>query len=248
VKCRLGPLNLYLVGGHSSVSAIFRSSFTSEPWIFRILEHTAKYVPSDLAKFIKDESGGATLPRNMNTDLPVPEKRIWHAMHRTHEEFLVSARSVNAFAASFQTFYSQQLAIYPVGEWVEDVRVLDFLRQNMAAAATRSVLGPKIIDVNPGFIDAFWNYEKFAETLAFGLPSWLNQRAVRARERFRAMCGKWYALADQEFDWDIAGSQQDPDWEPIFGSQISRGLARWAKSFDFSADSMGAVYILLLFG
>ncbi|KAF2177972.1 cytochrome P450 [Zopfia rhizophila CBS 207.26] len=247
VQCRLGPMTLHLVSGGSTVSAVFRSSFTSDPWILRILQHTAGYASTDLAKFSADDSGCATLPRKDSTGSTAPEKRIWHAMHRTHEEGLVSAHSVGAFSASFQECFREELSTLPVGNWVE-VRVSDFLKKHMSIAATRSVLGSRILEVNAGFIDTFWEYEQFGESLSFGLPSWLNRRAISARERFRCMCRKWYKLADQEFDWDTVALHQDEEWEPIFGSQISRGLARWGKQFSFSVESFGAAYALLLFG
>ncbi|KAI1654489.1 putative cytochrome P450 [Daldinia decipiens] len=249
VQCRIGPLNLHLVTGGSNISAIFRSSFTSDPWILRILQHSAGYSPTDLAKFRQDESGSANLPRSGSTRFFSPEKRIWYALHRTYNDGLVGAHPVDAFSASFQSSFSQKLAMFLPGEWVE-VRVFDFLKRHMMTAATNSVLGPRIIEVNPGFEDAFWQYEKAVETLAFGLPSWLNREGVRARDRFSAMCLKWYKLADQEFDWDNSKSHEGVplDLEPVFGSQISRGLAQWSRSFGFSADSVGAVYALFLFG
>ncbi|KAF4636505.1 hypothetical protein G7Y89_g1575 [Cudoniella acicularis] len=246
IQCRLGPLNLYHIAGSSNVSAIFRSSFTSDPWILRILEHTAGYAPTDLLKFSEDNSGGATVPRNDTAQQQ--QKRIWYAMHRMYDEYLVSTHPVASFSTSFQTFFNKQLDTLPVGDWIEEVRILDFLRQNMSTAATRSVLGSRIIDVNPGFIDAFWEYDKVAETLAFGLPTWLNKKGVLARDRLCAMCRKWYEIANQELDWDSVESNQDADWEPVFGLRISRALARWAKSFDFSVESISAVYTLFLFG
>lgn len=241
-------MDVHLVTGASNVSALFRSSFTSDPWIVRILQHSAGYTPTDVAKFSKDVSGGSSLPRNESAGVPPPERRIWYAMHRAYDENMLGSGPVMAFATSFQAFFSQHLAKFPACEWVEDVRIFDFFKQNMTVAATQAVLGPRMIDVNPGFVEAFWQYEKAVEPLAFGLPSWLHRRGVRARNRLRAMCLKWYEIADQEFDWENLGPHHDADWEPIFGSRISKGLARWGKSFEFSAESMGAVYSLFLFG
>ncbi|KAH8883484.1 cytochrome P450 [Thozetella sp. PMI_491] len=243
VRCRLGPMDLYLVAGGSNISTIFRSSFTSDPWITRILENSAGYSPSDVAKFTKDESGGGSMPRRGN-NTPA-EERIWFAMHRTYDESLLSAAAVNAFFATFQGCYSKQLAAVPTGEWAE-VLLFDFLRENIALAATSAMMGPKVLEVNPDFIEAFWGYEKYVEGLAFGLPTWLNKPGVQARDRLRGMCLKWYEVADRDYDWH--GADEDVDYEPVFGSRISRGLARWGKSFDFSSESMGAVFSLFLFG
>ncbi|KAH8772004.1 cytochrome P450 [Diaporthe sp. PMI_573] len=248
VQCRLGPMKLNLVTGSSNVSAIFRASFSSEPWVIRILQHSAGYTPKDVAKFIGDETGAASKPRNGSTTDSSPEQRIWRAMHRMYDESLVSTHPVKVFSRHFQRFFALQLAKFQAGKWSENVQLYDLLRQDMATAATHAVMGKRILEVNPGFVDAFWEYEQVVEALAFGLPSWMNQKGIRVRDRFRAMCIKWYETADREFDWDNKVAIADRDWEPVFGARISRELGQWAKSFDFSAESVGAAYCLFLFG
>ncbi|KAM0810030.1 putative Cytochrome P450 [Seiridium cardinale] len=228
VRCRLGPLTLHLVPGGSSVSAIFRSSFTSDPWILRILEHTAGYSSPDLAKFIADESGCATLPRLSSSGPVAPDKRIWYAMHRTREEGLVSARSVAAFSTSFQEFLGHQLSEFRTAEWVE-VRIFDFLKKHMSIAATLSVLGSRILDINPGFIEAFWQYEQFgsgfAACVASGM-SWLNKNLIRILPSYPTIQTRSPFLGrDYQGAWLVGGS--------LFG---------------FSVESLGAAYALLLFG
>ncbi|GAP88932.1 putative cytochrome p450 family protein [Rosellinia necatrix] len=244
VQCRLGPTRIYIITGGSNVSTIFRSSFTSEPWILSILERSAGYTPTDMAHFYADRSGPFSLPSSK--DMNPPKKRIWYESHRMHDETLIAARPINAFAMSFQRFFADELAFFPVGEWVEDVRIFKFFKMQMSAAATRAIVGPRIIDLNPGFIDVFWEYEKVPEVLAFGLPPWLNRRAAKVRDRFGAMCRKWYELSDREFDWE--SPDRHADWEPIFGSQISKGLAQWAKDFDFSTESISGAFALFLYG
>ncbi|KAI2610568.1 hypothetical protein GGR54DRAFT_651721 [Hypoxylon sp. NC1633] len=101
---------------------------------------------------------------------------------------------------------------------------------------------------NISFVDAFWDFEKQGETLAFGMSSWINRRAVMARDRFCAMCLKWYEIADQEYDWENATNQKDIEWEPIFGSEISKAHIRWIKLFKFSRQTIGAIFALFLLG
>ncbi|KAF2964595.1 hypothetical protein GQX73_g8975 [Xylaria multiplex] len=197
-----------------------------------------------MAHFHADRSGPTSLP--CSKDINPPKKRIWYESHRMHDETLIAARPVNAFAVSFQKFFRGELLAFPVNEWVEDVYIFKFLKMQMSAAATRAILGPRIIDLNPGFIDAFWEYEKVPEILAFGLPPWLNKRAVNIRDRFGAMCRKWYELSDREFNWD--GPDRDADWEPVFGSQVSKGLAQWAKDFNFSTKSISGAFALFIYG
>jgi hypothetical protein len=231
---------------------MFRANCHSDPWILRIMQ-SAGYVPADLAKLSHDDSGSGSTPRPGSAaaaaGIPL-NQRVWHALHRLYDDAMVSAKATDAFADLFQTFFHQQLvAPFPVcggQEWTEDVHIFDVLKRTMTTAATHATLGPLIMDVNPGFVDAFWAYERHVETLAFGLPDWLNRPAVRARASFSDMCRRWYEVADRTYDWDAGG--EAADWEPVFGSRLSRGLARWAKGFGFKAESMGPVFILLLFG
>ncbi|KAI0410632.1 hypothetical protein F5X98DRAFT_385179 [Xylaria grammica] len=197
-----------------------------------------------MAHFYADRSGPTSIPSSK--DAEPPTKRIWYQSHRMHDETLIAARPINAFAISFQKFLADELTAFPVDEWIEEVRIFKFLRSQMSAAATRTILGPRILDLNPGFTDTFWEYEKVTEELAFGPPLWLNRRAVNARNRFAAMCRKWFEPSDREFDWE--GPDRHADWEPIFGSQVSKGLAHWAKDFNFSTASIGGAFALFLYG
>lgn len=231
--------------GGNNISTLFRSSFNSEPWLLKILEKAAGYVPADMANYYADQTGGGTLPRRGGPEIP-PEKRIWHGIHRMHDETLLGPRNIAAFAKSFQRFFGRELSAFPAKEWVEDVHIFDFLKNRMGDASTRAFLGPRIIDMNPGFMNAFWQYERQAEKLAFGLPTWMNRRAIRMRDQLNNMCRKWYELSDLEYDW--TDPNQDVEWEPLFGLAHSRGLVRWAKSFNFSNQSIGAAFSLFMFG
>jgi hypothetical protein len=250
VTCWLGPLKIHFVTGGSNVSIIFRSSFTSEPWINRIQKYAAGYTSTDLQKFAEDTSGGASLPRKgTKSPPPPPEKRIWHAMHRMNEDGLMNDYSVTTFTRTYQVFFNEHVSKFPVGEWVEDVRIFAFLKQSMAIAATRSMLGDRIMDLYSDIVEAFWDWEQYGETLAFGMAEWLNRRAVAARNRFCDMCFGWYTIASKEYEQrGIEQKVRIGEWEPILGSEMSRGHARWMKNFDFSGRTIGGIFALFSFG
>ncbi|KAK3291992.1 cytochrome P450 [Chaetomium fimeti] len=278
IRCRLGPLDLHLLrggnGNNNNISngsnnsnsngsnhgpPLFRATCHSDPWTLRIMR-SAGYTPRDLAKLARDDSGAAATPRpgvaGGAGGAGGPD-RIWHALHRLYDSALASARATDAFADRFQAaLHAELVAPCPgpgpghggeAGEWTEGVRIFDTLKRTMTAAATHAALGPLMAEVNPGFVDAFWAYECHVEGLAFGLPDWLNREAVRARARFSDMCRRWYEVAEPRFEWDASGDGAE-EWEPVFGSRLSSGLARWARRFGFEADSMGPVFMLLHFG
>ncbi|KAK4184524.1 cytochrome P450 [Podospora australis] len=257
IQYQLGPMKMYLMGNATTNvhAAIFRSAFTADPWILRIMEN-AGYQPSDLATLSADTTGNASVPyrpRRRGSDIekdaptknqPQQQERVWYPLHKMYDENLVSAKAVDKLAPYYQTFWIEQLPSVEQG-WIEDVKVGDFIKSHMTHAATKTIFGSLILEVNPGFVDAFWGFEKHVETLTIGLPDWLNQPAIRGRNKFRGMCRKWFELADTQYDWTRSDT---PDWEPVFGSGVAKGLAGWAKSLGFKADTMGPLYILFFFG
>ncbi|RYP60190.1 hypothetical protein DL771_010600 [Monosporascus sp. 5C6A] len=247
VECQLGPVKVYFITGGVCVSTLLRYSstaFVSEPWMLLILKNVAGYTDTDLAKLTEDQSGIARVP-HPSTESIAPEKRIWHAKHNIHNKYLASPRHTEVLASSFQDFFGQELDAFPVGEWAQ-VSVFSFIRHAMATAAVCSVVGRRILDQNPGFIDMMWLYDSYAESLAFGLPSWLNKRGVKVREEFRAMCLKWYEESDQELDGN--STKPGEEFDDALGSPLSRELGRWAKTFGFTKESMGGVYAFLFLG
>ncbi|KAM7189587.1 Cytochrome P450 [Rhypophila sp. PSN 637] len=172
-----------------------------------------------------------------------------------YKRALLNSASVGDLAQRFQRVFADRLAFFSpdVGVWDEDVCIRQFVREHMAHAATHVVLGPLFLELNPGLMDAFWEYDKHFRSLAFGLPSWMNRPAVRARDRLSAMCRKWFKIADARFDWSSYKGSTDTDqsdlgWEPIFGSPLSRGMIQWGKRFGFSNRTIGAVFALLFYG
>lgn len=219
------------------------------------MEHIGGYERGDIAKFQADTSGGARARRAGGEQVP-DGRRIWHAMHRMYQDGLVAPSPVRTFSSGFQVAFSRELllALRPTapggggGGWAE-VRILDLLKRHMLNAATSAIFGPRILEMCPGLAGAFWEYERHAETLLFGLPSWANSEATRARDTFNAICHEWFELADLKFDWEAEGASPGQDEvEPVFGARISRSLAEWGKAFHFSPKTMGGTYGLFFFG
>jgi len=211
-----------------------------------ILENVAGYTSTDMKKLARDKSGINKAP-NPNTQPINPEDRIWHAKHNVHNEYLGSPRHVAALAASFEHHFSTGLEAYRKGSWAE-VSILKFMREAIASAAVCSIVGRSIVDMNPGFIDKLWEYDSYAESLAFGLPSVLNKRGLQVRKDFREMCLKWYRESSRETDWDVIEPDDEGSSSDELGSRFSKELARWGKSFDFSDESMAGVYAFLFLG
>ena len=238
-------MNVFLISGLGPVSTLFRSSFTSDPWILHILRHTADYGSADLEKFKAEKPRDAGPLQQRYTQSASSEKHIFQLMHRAHKD-LADADWVAIFASTFQTRLKESISMFN-NEWVT-LRVSDIVKDHMSTSATKSMLGSRIFEVHPRIMDAFWEFEPYAERLSFGMPPWLNKDATRARDRLRAMCSSWYEIADGEYDWEGEEARPNKGWEPIFGSPVVRHLARWGKRFEFSRHSFGAMYTLFFIG
>lgn len=205
---------------------------------------------ADLRKFAEDKSGGANYPRKgSHLSTPSPEKRIWHAMHRMNENGLMNEASVTAFTRTYQAFFNEHISDIPVGEWIDDVHIFAYLRRSMTSSATNAMLGRRILDLFPDLVEAFWDWEQYGETLAFGVAEWFNKPAIAARDRFCDMCFKWFLIARREYRRDDVGNTvKFGEWEPILGSEMSRGHVQWMDDFKFSDRTIGGIFALFSFG
>lgn len=248
VECQLGPVKVYFVTGKASVSTVLQQSsmnLISEPWMLLILKNVAGYTDKDLAKLARDKSGIGKVPIPGDESV-LPEKRIWYLKHQVHNDYLATPQHTEALAESFQHLFGETLSTFPVGKWAE-VSIFNFIRHEVAAASVCSVVGRHILTDNPTFIDLFWAYDSYAESLAFGLPRWLNRKGIKVREDLRAICLKWYEEAEQGLS---NGDSIKPgkEFDNAFGSQLSKELGEWAKSFGFSKESIAGVYMFLFLG
>lgn len=106
-------------------------------------------------------------------------------VRRLYSEGLTTPESVQALTLTFQTFFDDRITSEaPLGQWVEGVRLFAFLKQEMPDAAIRAALGSRILDMNTNLIEAIWEYEKYVQSLAFGLPKWMNRWSTNARDNF----------------------------------------------------------------
>jgi hypothetical protein len=203
------------------------------------MKYAAGCTTKDLEKFSVGE------PHNALS--AAPDMGIWDAMHRAHNEGLMRADSTQKFTSMYQKRLSESLATSPVDQWIT-VGVSEMLKKHMATTATWTLFGSRMLEMYPDVMEVFWKWELYAESLAFGLPRWMNARAVSARDRFRSVCSSWYEMADQEYNWDAEKESPQRDWEPIFGSPFIRDMARWGKQFGLSSESLGATFALVFFG
>lgn len=239
-------MKFYMVKSPESIKALFRSSpaISSDKFMHMIFENMMNFAPQDVAKFVNDTSGRLAtplLPTAAANGKP-PAKRYWAPYHRILHEYLFRAHETNKLGETYQRFFEERLANYKIGEWTEGVQIREFLYRDMFIAATTAFCGPRILALNPDLIEVFWEHHEIAASLVYGLPSWMNRRPLKLRERFHGAVVKYLESADLD-------QAEDGDWDETWGSSANREMCRFYKREGFEMRSQaGAMAVTNIFG
>ncbi|KAI5927547.1 cytochrome P450 [Camillea tinctor] len=245
VGFRLGARTLYLVTGAQNVQAMFRPSRGLSPDIFMldIMEYVWAASKEELGKFRNDKSGRMRKPALGTEGRPVHD-RYWASQHHLHSEFLARSVAANRLGELYYDRFREKVEKYPIGKWTT-ATVRNFCMSDMSESALTTFMGDRILELNPGFMNAMWKFILTAAELPWGLPRWMNPRPWRNRDQFHAMTRKYLESAWENFDWN--GPDADADWEPHFGSRAAREIAKWMKE-TLSLETSAGLAAAFIFG
>ncbi|KAM3426276.1 hypothetical protein NHJ13734_009550 [Beauveria thailandica] len=247
VKFNIGFRDAYIVRGTKHVQKVFGPPTTVDSNFLQLILMDKHWgmTKEETAKFANDKSGRLQNPLPGHEHTP-HHHRFWLGHGHLYAEFLSKRQYTDALAASFYEIFSSNVDEQnPVGEWTT-VSLFEMLKRNMAEAAVISVFGSKLIELNPGFIEAYWDFDHIAGTLVWGLPKWTRPGPFRKHERLHEMTQKHMDAAWADFDWN--GPDADSDWEPHFGSRLSRETAKWLREGGFSNRAAAGHTLASLFG
>jgi hypothetical protein len=190
----------------------------------------------DIAKFKNDTSGRSHVA---STNIP-EEKRVWAPNHRIFLDNLANPNAVSVMSEKFCEMFSETLSKRPTGEW-QSLRLFQFLEQEMARCAITSMSGEYILEQNPNLIDAMWEFDSNLYPLVFGVPRLLYSTPYNARDAFHEMGKKFLKAAWKRFDWN--SSDAAADWEPTFGTRLSRTHSKFLKDKGFAMRSQSGMFL-----
>lgn len=162
--------------------------------------------------------------------------------HQIYDDYLTSKRSADFLGSKFFDLFTRRLEQHPTGEWVT-VELSKMFRRDMAESAFETLVGPRVLELNPGYSQLYWEFDARAFETLLGLPRWVNPEPYRLQAKFYSQTGKWLEAAWENFDWD--GPDADADWEPNFGARVCRELSKWLKE-NFSWQSQAGFFSSLL--
>lgn len=198
----------------------------------------------EIHKFASDKSGRSKAPAPGAEDVR-DDQRYWLGHDRVYAEYLTNHRYSDDLALSFQKLFSQALEKEVSTTWTT-VGLLELLKNTMAESAIISLFGSQILDLNPGFLKCYWEFDDIAGTLVWGLPDFMQRSSVKVRNRLHEMTKKHIDSAWTHFDWN--GPDADSSWEPHFGSRLSRETAKWLRHGGFSDQAAAGHTLASLFG
>jgi hypothetical protein len=132
-------------------------------------------------------------------------------------------------------------------EWMEHADLYKFLQHIITKANIESDQGEKLLELNPNFIEEFWQAKSNAYLYFFGWPRWLIPSAFAVRDRVIDAIKKWHAYGLDHGDYTSTG-HNDPEWEPILGSKNTKARLQYLlrmKSMDAhsrAAEDWGMVF------
>lgn len=234
-----------MVSGEKNIQAINRPShsISADVFFLEVMANVWGAKKGEVSKFEQDKSGRSKNPVPGH-DVRPGQPRLWHGQHHVYSEYLQRTDHANALSNKYFQLFSERLTKQPLGEWRE-IRLMQFFESDMAEAALVSLMGPRIVKLNPGFWPVMWGFARLAPQLMWGLPRWVNPKPWKIRGEFHAMCQQYLDAAEKGFDWD--GPDADAEWEPHYGSQMARELIAWAQK-NLSKETTAGMVATFIFG
>ncbi|KAH8651348.1 putative cytochrome P450 [Xylariales sp. PMI_506] len=246
-KFYLGGMSVYLISGVSNIQTLFgRGNKVGSEDIFiqKVLPRLYKMPPHHVARFANDKSGRGKNPASGYEQVPT-EDRYWHQYEHVHTEYLFRTQHMKPVIEVFEKDLSDTLGRFPLGK-SSTFSVIEFCKTEITEVSMRTLLGPKIFKLNPGFLEAFWDFDDNVFMYTLGFPKWLYSRPAKVYDTYLSMIQKYVNSAFEKFDWSDPDNRETP-WEPHFGARVCREIAKWLKDGDFLDVSIAGALGALLF-
>lgn len=246
VKFYIGLTPAYIVAGSANVQRVLNSPDDLDGTFLQlvIMEGHWQLSKDEINKFRNDKSGRSKIPAPGTEDTP-QDQRYWHGHDSLFAQYLSTRKYPDALAALFLQRFSERVDKVAGKEWVT-IRIFDLLKDTMTESAIITLFGSQLVELNPGIVDLYWEFDKVAGPLAWGPPKFLQRRPVRIRNKLHDMMKRYIDSAWEHFDW--SGPTADATWEPHFGSRLARETAKWLRQNGFSNDAAAGHTLAFLFG
>ncbi|KAE8548389.1 hypothetical protein TMatcc_010800 [Talaromyces marneffei ATCC 18224] len=245
-KFYMGTVPVYLISGTKHIQSIFgRDNKVGSEEIFTqaVLPTLYKMPKSHVERFANDKSGRGHVPAPGTEGTP-KEQRYWARYEQIHTEYLARTQHLKPIIQAYSNQLAHDLNKYPLEKWTT-LGVVETCRREVTKCAMSTLLGPKVFELDPDFLDTFWEFDHNVFMLTLGFPKWLNPGPYNAQDKYLSTIERYVHAAWDNFDWN--GPDAESSWEPHFGARVCREIAKWFKESGFPDVSISGALGTLLF-
>ncbi|KAI3332060.1 cytochrome P450 [Xylariaceae sp. AK1471] len=242
IRLYIGPTKGYIVTGTNNVQKLFTSPHSLDGnWLqILLMDKHWEMSKSEIEKFVNDKSGRLETPAPGSEHVP-EKQRYWLGYNRLYTQFLAQREHAQALADSFHRVFNEKLNLQ-LRAW-ETVSLFETIKSTMTESATLSFFGSRIFELNPDLVLCYWDFDAVGGKLIWGLPKWLSPGPYKARSRLYLMTRKYVDSAWKGYDPD----GPDADWDPHWGSRLSRETAKWFRGAGISDKALAGHVLGTLF-
>lgn len=165
-----------------------------------------------------------------------------------NHDFLLKNEAVNELTAEFTRVLRENVKEVLVDGAAHDTGLYAWLRPRMFTASTTALMGEKMLEMYPGLLDDFFDFDSVFLSLFFGIPKWIIPDAYRLRTRLMANL-KAYQIELYERSKGVpVDPEGDVSWEPMYGSRANRARQAYYDLRGLSMCARGAMDVGFLFG
>ena len=199
------------------------------------------------ARYWDDDNSGIAV-RPLKDSNVKPENRVHFWTAHTAQAYL-SSPHLQSLNERFIETVGKQLDTMGIQEqWVEHPDLYSFVQSVVGESATRTLFGPRVLELNPGLLDDFRVFDRNMPMFLFGRPRWLMSAAYRARDRLREALKLWQSEAHKEAGAEVNRLEpQDPEFDTHFGSKLMKARQVAMMRMDLDADDRASLDVGLMF-
>ena len=188
--------------------------------------------------FADDDSGPYFKP-HPGTNVK-PNARVRHANWEPSHRHLNGESSFNMSERYTEILRQNILADTTIGEdWVELPDLYTYVKLLITSAGAEAVCGKALLDLNPTFVEDYWNFENCIPTLLYGWPRLLAPWAYRKRDKVLQCVKTWHKHLDAHLQPEETEGKESR-WTKDTGSRYIRARRRAYLALDserMDADS-----------
>ena len=249
IRFRLNFHPVYVIIGEAKTNILFRpplhTGLSAKRYFDAACEAMFEPTARDRRRFVSDTTGFDPKKPVPGTEHVPDMERVWMRYHHSLQENLHRAPASTSLTNRFFTQFTARMAeLFPLGE-SKEVLIWELLHRHQTEIAGRALAGNLIFDMNPGYLEATFQFELAVMQILFGPPRWLRPEPYRIREAVVAMHRRWMekalALSVTACDRSVLDSDSSSEWDPVFGSSLIKSMVRWGLEVGFDRDTIAGL-------